>query len=82
MITSIQKARAEVARYSDEPSTQEDPLTWWKNNAFRYPLSSCSQEILAYTSYIGSFRASELLALLDTLYMLNMLLFSLIQSIC
>ena len=38
MITSTQKACAEVARYSDEPSTQEDPLTWWKSNAFRYPL--------------------------------------------
>ena len=36
-ITPLQKARAEVTRYSDEPSTQENPLQWWKSNAFRFP---------------------------------------------
>ena len=38
LITATQKARAEVARYCDEPSTQENPLKWWRANAFRYPI--------------------------------------------
>ena len=37
-LTSVQKAHAEVTRYSEEPSTQDDPLLWWKNNAFRFPI--------------------------------------------
>ena len=32
------KAHAEVTQYSNMPSTQENPLQWWKSNAFRFLL--------------------------------------------
>ena len=40
VITNHQKARAEVSRYSSEPSTADDPLAWQRANSFRYPLLS------------------------------------------
>ena len=39
-ITPFQKAKAEVARYSGELLIQKNPLCWWKENAFRYPILS------------------------------------------
>ncbi len=38
VITNLQKANAEVTRYSSESSTSGDPLAWWKANSFRYPI--------------------------------------------
>ena len=37
-ITPFQKAKAEVARYSGELLIQKNPLCWWKENTFRYPI--------------------------------------------
>ena len=39
-ITNLQKARAEVSRYSSEPNTSSHPLVWWNANSFRYPILS------------------------------------------
>ena len=39
-ITPSQKARVEVVRYTGELPTQINPLCWWKDNAFRYPILS------------------------------------------
>ena len=39
-ITPSQKARVEVVRYTGELPTQINPLCWWKDNAFWYPILS------------------------------------------
>ena len=40
VITNLQKAHAEIVRYSSEPITSNNPLAWWSTNSFRYPVLS------------------------------------------
>ena len=46
VLTNLQKAHAEVSRYSSEPSsTNSNPLAWWQVNSFRYPKNICAYQL-------------------------------------
>lgn len=39
-LTGYQKASAELSMYSSELAVNKNPLLWWKENSFRYPIFS------------------------------------------